>query len=453
MSPQLHWHEGLFLLPHHLQHLQHGLTEEIAEVRRLSLPKAYGVWEATVSHDELSNYRLRFDTLKAVMPSGLVVSAFQNADLPDLDLKPLFATGETSFLISLAVPLWQSKRANAFEIGAHVDPRVKLMYAPRETTLFDENTGENPKPVFMRRLNARLIIDREDRSDIEVIPLIRILRVAGENLGTPRIDVEFVPPSLFLESSSLLHKKVRDLVNQIEASCKELSVILTRGGFTLETIRGVQFEQLLRFRTMRRAVARLTALLDLGKVSPFAWHLELRGLYAELTALHPERSDYESAYYDHDDLARTFNDIDVRIRALLKSAAGASFLRLDFTTEDTHLAAVLTEEHLTRPIEYYLAIKSKLDPREIIRLVEDPDQFKFMPRSLANRAVRGMVLKEERVAPLQLPAQPGLTYFKCIRPDSARIWQQIQMEKSVIIRWPNMAASDLQVTLYMTVAS
>ena len=451
MSPQLHWHEGLFLLPHHLQHLQHGLSDDITDVRRLGMPHAYGLWEAAISQDELANYRLRFEKLKVMMPSGVVVSAFENAELADLDLKPLFATGETSFLISLAVPLWQSKRANAFEIGAHVDPRVKLQFVPREATLFDENTGENPKPVFIRKLNARLITEQEDHSDVEVIPLIRILRVAGENLGTPRIDFEFVPPSLFLESSALLHKKVRDLVNQVEASAKELGVVLTRGGFSLETIRGVQFEQLLRFRTLRRAVARLGALLEVGRVPPFTWHTELKGLYAELTALHPEITDYEAASYDHDDLARTFNDIDVRIRALLKSAVGASFLRLEFTTEETFLSAALSDEHLTRPIEYYLAIRSKQDPREIIRLVEDPDQFKFMPRSLANRAVRGMVLKEERVAPLQLPVQTGLTYFRCIRPESARIWQQMQLEKSVIIRWPNLVAADLQVTLYMTV--
>lgn len=451
MQPQLHWHEGLFLLPHHLQHLQHSLSTEIADVRRLSLPQSYGVWAASVSQDELANYRLRFEKLKVMMPSGVVISAFENADLPDLDLKPLFATGKTSFEISLAVPLRQSRRANAFEIGAHADPRVKLMYAPREVTLYDENTGENPKPVFVRRINARLITDIEDRSDVEVIPLIRILRVAGENLGTPRIDEEFVAPSLFLESSPVLHKKVRDLVNQIEANGKELHVLLSRGGFSMETIRGVQFEQLLRFRTLRRALARLTSMLEVGYVSPFAWHMELKGLYAELMALHPERADDATARFDHDDLFHTFNDIDVRLRTLLKGAIGASFLRLDFSVEESFLTATLTDEHLTRPVEYYLAIRSKEDPRTIIRLVEDPDQFKFMPRSLANRAVRGMALKEERVAPLQLPAQTGLTYFRCIRSENTRIWQQIQAEKSVIVRWPGMGDSDLQVTLYMTV--
>ena len=451
MTPQLHWHEGLFLLPHHLQHLQHGLLEEIAGVRRLGLPFAYGVWEAAVAQDELANYRLRFEKLCVTMPSGLVVSALENAELPDLDLKALFATGETSFVISLAVPAWQTKRANAFEIGAHIDSRVKLIFAPREVTMFDENTGENPKPVFVRRINARLVTDREDRSDIEVLPLIRINRVAGENLGTPKIDFEFVAPSLFIESAPLLHKKVRDLVNQVEASCKELGVMLTRGGFSLETMRGVQFEQLLRFQTLRRAAARLTVLLDAARLTPFSWYVELRSVHAELAALHPEIVDTEVARYDHDDLYRTFNDVDVRIRALLRSAVGASFLRLDFTSEESFLSAALTEEHLTRPIEYFLAIRSKKDPRAIIALVEDPDQFKFMPRSLANRAVRGVILKEERVAPLQLPAQTGLTYFRCNRPEASRIWQQIQAERSVVIRWPDMAASDFQITLYMTV--
>ena len=284
-----------------------------------------------------------------------------------------------------------------------------------------------------------------------MLPLLRINRVAGENLGTPRIDFEFVAPSLFIESAPMLHKIARDLVNQIEASGKELGVLLTRGGFSLETMRGVQFEQLLRYRTLRRAAARLTTLLDAARLTPFTWYVELRSVHAELAALHPEIVDSEVARYNHDDLFSTFNDIDVRIRALLQSAVGASFLRLDFTNEESFLSAALTEEHLTRPIEYYLAIKSKKDPRAIIELVEDPDQFKFMPRSLANRAVRGVVLKEERVAPLQLPAQTGLTYFRCLRPEASRIWQQIQAERSVVIRWPDMAASDFQVTLYMTV--
>jgi len=62
------------------------------------------------------------------------------------------------------------------------------------------------------------------------------------------------------------------------------------------------------------------------------------------------------------------------------------------------------------------------------------------------------VLKEERVPPLQFPAQAGLTYFRVNRSDSSRVWSQIQLEKTGILRWPEADASDFQVTLYMTIA-
>ncbi|HEV2394898.1 MAG TPA: hypothetical protein VG146_21320 [Verrucomicrobiae bacterium] len=40
----------------------------------------------------------------------------------------------------------------------------------------------------------------------------------------------------------MLREIVRDLVSQVEASRKELVVQLARGGFSLETMRGVQFD-------------------------------------------------------------------------------------------------------------------------------------------------------------------------------------------------------------------
>ena len=54
--------------------------------------------------------------------------------------------------------------------------------------LADENTGENPKPVLIRRVNARLLLENEDRSDLEVIPLLRIVRGVGDQIGLARQD-------------------------------------------------------------------------------------------------------------------------------------------------------------------------------------------------------------------------------------------------------------------------
>ena len=159
MSYHIHWHEGLFLQPHHLQRLQRSVFAEAAKTRQLMGSYPTGIVDAQLSSDELANFRLVFDHLRVVMPSGLEVDFPGNADLPSFDLKTLFTTGGTNFLVSLAVPLWQAQRANAFEMGVPADVRVKLPYKPFESTVVDENTGENPKPVIHRRLNARLVTE------------------------------------------------------------------------------------------------------------------------------------------------------------------------------------------------------------------------------------------------------------------------------------------------------
>ena len=71
MPGQVHWHEGLFLQPHHLQCMQRNLTESTATERKLAYAYPYGVVESKLSSDALENMLLQFDSLRAVMPSGL----------------------------------------------------------------------------------------------------------------------------------------------------------------------------------------------------------------------------------------------------------------------------------------------------------------------------------------------------------------------------------------------
>jgi type VI secretion system protein ImpJ len=152
----------------------------------------------------------------------------------------------------------------------------------------DENTGENPKPIQVRKINARMMLENDDATEMELLPLVRIVRATGEEVGLPKADPQFVPACLVLSGSPVLAELVRDLVNQVEASRKELVVQLTRGGFSIDTLRGLQFEQIMRLRTLNRFSARLPSLLATPNLPPFAMYLELRELLGELAALHPD---------------------------------------------------------------------------------------------------------------------------------------------------------------------
>src|ERR1051325_2944559 len=201
MSIKIHWQEGLFLQPHHLQRMQKGIEDGLSTERRLGWPYPYGLIEARLSPDALANKRVQIDKLRAIMPSGLEVNYPASAELPSFDIAQAFSKGTGSFTILLGVPLWQGNRANTVPLGPDSDTRVKLLYRVSETECYDENTGENPKPVQIRKINSRLMFEQEDTSDMEVLPLLRIVRAVGVDLGMPKEDPEYVPPCLLLTGS------------------------------------------------------------------------------------------------------------------------------------------------------------------------------------------------------------------------------------------------------------
>src|SRR4051794_15056476 len=99
MPAPIHWHEGLFLQPHHLQRLQKSCLDAVGTERRLTWSYPYGVVEARLSHDELENMRIRFDKLRVMMPSGLEMNFPENAELPSLDIKQAFASSGSVYVL------------------------------------------------------------------------------------------------------------------------------------------------------------------------------------------------------------------------------------------------------------------------------------------------------------------------------------------------------------------
>ncbi|HWN96918.1 MAG TPA: type VI secretion system baseplate subunit TssK, partial [Methylomirabilota bacterium] len=236
--------------------MQRSLREMVAAERKLAWPYPYGVVDAHLSRDELENMRVRFERLRAIMPSGLEVNFPANAELPSLDIKQAFAKGAGSFRVFLGVPLWFNARANTVRSGEDVDSRVKLLYRVGELECTDENTGINARPVQVRRINARLLLENEDIADLEVIPLMRIVRGAASKVGMPQEDPEFVPPCLLLSGSNVLRELISDLVANVQATRKALIIQVTGGGFSIDTMRGRQFEQVIKLRTLNRFSAR-----------------------------------------------------------------------------------------------------------------------------------------------------------------------------------------------------
>ena len=459
-TPLVHWHEGLFLLPQHFQLLQRGITDQFGTERRLSWAYPYGVIEARLSHDDLENFRIRFDRLQVVMPGGIHLSYPENTDLPSLDIREAFAANPKGFTVYLGLPHWFSQRANTLDSEELTGARVKIMYrVARETVdIPDENTGQVPRAVQFRHFNAMLLLDGDDDSDLEKIPLLRVVHDSSREEPFPRQDPSYVHPCLHLSASPTLREMVRDITGQVSAVREQLANIVARGS-TTQTMNRLQLEQTLRLRSLNSFSARMPAFLDLGdgaaKVPPLDIYIELRGLLGELMALFPERGGFDIAPYRHDNPHPSFQAVISQIRNYLHGAVAPDYWKVDFQPgpEGTRVAT-LEEKHLTEPNAWFLGIKTSLEPSRLVELVEDTDQFKLMPRSYLERAIRGVVLKEERFPPLELPAETGRYYFRLQTTQSRRIWEEVIREKELVCRWSmQREVADLQLTLFMTLGS
>lgn len=448
---QVHWHEGLFLQPHHLQTMQRRFGEAIVSERRLNFAYPYGVVEMKLSPDGLENSKVIFDRLRVVMPSGLEVDVPETTELPPLDIKRAYAASSGSFVVSLAVPFWQANRGNTIEHGENADSRIKRIYKVAESEWTDENTGENKQAMLVRKINARLVLDGDDISELEVLPILRIGHSAEEEGGGPKADGGFVPACMVVGASPTLKYLVRDLGNQVEAARKEL-VLKLGAGFNMENIRGLQMEQLFRLRTLNKYAGRIPSLALAPSLTPFDLYLELREFLGDLAALYPDRDPWEAAKYDHDNPAASLGDLDRKIRQLLRGAVQRPYFQVQLAKEGTVMAGALTEEHLSKANEFFLAIQTKMDPGALAKLVEDADKFKLMPKSMWKLNVFGVKLVDERHPPMELPSRVGLHYFRLVRSESQRMWERIVQEKAIAVRWPELEPLEFtDMSLYMTV--
>lgn len=448
----VHFNEGLFLQQHHLQIMQRNILSRLGAVRSLAFSHPYGLIESQVSAESLKNQMVRFDHLHAIMPSGTEVRFPENADIPTLSIKQALESRTGSMTVFLAVPLWSPERANIVTGDAKDQWMVKSMYRVTEIEQADENTGQNPRPIAVRRINARFLVEGDDTTDMEVLPVLRVVRGVGEEVGAVRQDPNFIPPSMLVKGAPVLRDMLREFANQLEASRTELALQVTRGGFSVDTMRGAQFEQCLRLRTISRSSARISSLLKVNNLTPFDMYLELRELLAELGSMYPDKDQQLAApAYDHDKPAVCFQDLTDKIRGLLRGAVTARFMKVDFKSDQNMFVAALTEEQFSQPNEYFIAVRSREDPIALAKLVENQDQFQVAAPTMVGKRIFGLKLQEERYPPVELPAQSGQHYFRINRQDSQRMWDRIKEEKSMAIRWLGMENSDFALTLFMTV--
>lgn len=451
----IHWHEGLFLQPHHLQQSQLSVTMQIVERLKNVCQYPYGLISADLNTDALESFIIQYNSIYAVMPSGRTVLFPGNSELPAKNIKIAYEERHERMTLYLALPIYSSAEANTDDSGGSDDTdQGKKIFRVVEKEIRDENTGDNPQMVQFRKYNARLVLDSDDHTDLELLPLMRIDPEPDEASSVPlRINQQFIPPSLQLSASSLLRAKSMEMLDQLKSAREDMVAQLNRAGFNPELLSGVQLDRVLRLQILNKYCGWIDSVVDVDPLHPFDFYLKLREMLGELAALQPARDLFAVPSYNHEDCQPIFYELYSRIRSLLASDESGSYVKIDFThDEDSKNVwfAELRDEHILKAEDYFLAVQNMGDARQLVSSLEMGDQFKLIAPSQVEQRIRGIKLKEERYPPNILPAIPDAIFFKLIRAESARSWSKIRDEKKISAVWSESVFPRIKVTLFIT---
>lgn len=457
MKRIIHWNEGLFLQPQHMQIFQRQVVSALSVERNIQHPYPYGVLDMRICDDSLSNKRILCERLSAVMPSGTYVELGENLSLDSIDIRERFSKKNESFTVYLGIPVFNPERANTLLGKINQETANKYLYHVYERSIPDENTGESDKQIEFLSVNGRILIEGDNFDGFEVIPLFRVMQGVGENLGQPRVAPDFCGPCTTIRAFPALLRMVTQLKEQISASRKDLFRKYKSQGFNREQVQSSHLDLMLRSSCLGDADAVLTEVVETGVMHPMNVYVELKKLYGRLVCLNPDHiSDADTdpfsllEDYDHDNPFVPLKVLSKKIREVLGDVVIPDYLEVVFERKEDYYLGTFEPSHFTQSDNLFLGIESKsMQPQDLYNLVEDIDVFKFVPISMSKKVLRGVRLKRETHIPHMLPRKSYMYYFRIIPGGEGSVWNKIEKEKQAIIEWNGFKTADFKVRCFM----
>jgi type VI secretion system ImpJ/VasE family protein len=452
----IHWHEGLFLQPHHMQYLQN----EQSNLRRNNSKTfhyfPFGLSELELSDNSLENSIIAIEKLTAIMPSGIELSIPGNATVKSLQVnKDESSSDGDKLTVYLAIPLWSPNEPNTV-IDKNTDCNENnRLYKIDNILCNDENTGKNPQPVLVRDINAFLTVEPEKYTDIEFIPILKIdYKSYTTNQKELILYHNYAPPCLSVWASKHLKNYLDYFLEKLLSYRKKLLASLQNTGYNTEALSGTILDNILRLRTINVYAARLSSLLPLITTSPFHIYLELRGLLGELAGLFPLRDFYDVPEYDHLDCRESIDATILNISSLITEEYIFTYFKIPFLYDDKHKCTIasLTEEHLIKGKEYYFAVKSTEKINEVIKEIEAGDIIKLTAPDGKNSRTRGIKVAEVRIPPATLPALQSVVWFKLEKTTNIKAWEKVRSAQKIALFYTENKLPVIEsISLFITV--
>lgn len=429
--PEVHWSEGQFLRPHHFQAAFRFLeTARGAAVDALQ-PYGWGFAALDVAHDAIENSLIEIRTCALRMRDGTYVSVPENCTLPPRDAKAALDKASGPLDVYLGVPELQAVRANVQAPGEEEEGRTPR-YVIDLTERYDENIGDNPQSIEVRRLRAAIFLGNEDRAGWECVRIGRIERSAAG----PRLVQSVIPPLLRMQAWAPLCTAVDVLWNDVRARMEQLGGDAANRGLTFATASPGDMEQMLKLQALSELAVKMGILASAPELHPYSLYLSLCEGIGRIALWDELRRPRELPPYDHDDAGPIFEELIRYLRALVNAMLPRDYIERPFEIQDGGYGIELDYEWFSPNFELFLGIRGQMQLEEVLALFRAINFKLASPRDaqeVFRRRLPGLEFKGAG-AVANLPKSSDQHYFRIAR--TPPYWEHCERERGIFICMP-----------------
>jgi type VI secretion system protein ImpJ len=440
---EIHWSEGMFLRPHHLQAGQRWMETIIRSGMDAARPFAWGGLILEIAEEPLENFTLRLDRCEIRMKDGTWVRIPENTEVEPLNFKAALDAAKGGVDICLGIPQMQEVRPNSVPLENPEQVAGSPRFEPCPVTRRDENTGANPQMIYVRRIRGRLFVASEDMTGYEVVRIGRVKRTDRPG-ALPELDELGAGPLLAIQANHGLSALVASLSDQVEAKDEVLAREAREHRMMFTDGVAANTEHLLKLSALNEVRSELKALLQCPVLHPYDVFVVLARLVGQLSVFHDDLVPGVIPTYDHDRPGDSFEQLRTRIVNLLEAMRPIAYAERPFARKkDLHgrdgLQVELDRKWIDENLELFVALYSdEMDINDLEKYIYNTLDMKLAsptrsPR-IHNIAVRGLRLQIKSVPAGTLPRRQGLHYFKVdktIGPDRTDYWRECEQERGI----------------------
>lgn len=449
----IHWAEGLFLEPQHLQRAQVLTQQQTWQTLSLCLEYAYGLIDLEIDEEALEAKRIVLTKLSAIMPDGTQISMPGNCHVPPLQLDlNLQAAANASanasvsaqgFMVYLALPSLSVTDSN---LGVKQQSGRYSLAAER---MLDENTGDNEVSLIVREYNVQLTTKDQSSTSHCVLPIARVRYSPQLKL---QLDKTYLPPFVTVSSSCPLLPWATELLFMLKNCRVNLEADIEKDGFDSKLVTGADMLRLTQLAALNSFIERAENFLQPNKITPFALGLELCDLLGRLSVLNP-LAHARAPQYQHEDAFPMFQELSLRIRTLLsRENTSQEFACLEFGLDQQGFLGLFNlPDSFFSASQYFLAVSFAGDLRERIADIENGDNFRLLDVGSFKDRIRGVKLVHLRYPPHFLPSLNHTIWFKLMVEESLKVWSYIREDRAMVIDYAPSLFGNLSASLYFSV--